>query len=71
MMSEKLIIMVVGENPCFYNDRLFDNAKIIARLYTRNGKWNQVLECLEKTQTILRKFPTRIRCEKLAMLKTF
>lgn len=59
MMREKLIIMIAGENPCFYNDRLFDNAKIMASLYAKCGKPEQLPECLEKCLKYAHNFEKR------------
>lgn len=47
-MRERFIFTVMGENPCFYNDRLFINEMLAAKIHIKNGNKLGILKSLQK-----------------------
>jgi len=47
-MRERFIFTVMGEDPCFYNDRLFINEMLAAKLHIKSGNKPGILKSIQK-----------------------
>lgn len=48
LLREEVIIKLLGENPCFFNERLFKLAMIRAKIYAARGETEKLKQVAEK-----------------------
>ena len=58
-MMEKLILTALGENPCFYNERLYFNGIGIAWEFAKLKRFDEAVDALEKAWQYANNFEER------------
>ena len=59
LMMEKVMLAVLGENPCFYNVRLYNICIGIAWEYTKLKRYDEAMDTLEKALRYAEDFENR------------
>ena len=59
LMMEKVMLAVLGENPCFYNTRLFYICIGIAWEYTKLKRYDEAMDTLERALKYANDFENR------------
>ena len=59
LILEKVMLTVLGEDPCFYNERLYDISIATAWEYTKLKRYDEAMDTLEKTLQYAENFEER------------